>query len=343
MKRVLDLIGLNREAVLFDSRLYIFKAVLAIASGYIAGKALPLTRADMISVLLGVMYNLEPINILGIKGGIGQLIASTIGAACTGILMLVFGINVSTIAISMALTLLVSLKLNWRMVSPVAIFTCIYMTQFVQLDAAGNPSIWITYRLRIAALGLGIFIAIFYNFIFSFLYYRKIAYKRLQFAKGQLLNGLKYTQRQLNGQCEKNDREYITLFPAIFNDLDLIYSNISTMINEANYSFKLLHPEKLRTIQNILKYFRDINHLAYDINFVVCRGGKDSEFNNGGLEAIKACVRTLEKLDFTNCGDNLTLRHNTNKTLADYDTRINSNIDSIKGFIQLVLEEAKKL
>jgi hypothetical protein len=340
MKRLSSLLGLNREAILFDSKLYIFKAVLAIATGYIIGKALPLTRLDMISVLLGVMYNLEPINILGIKGGISQLIASTLGAACTGILILLFGINVFTISASMALTLLLSLKINWRMVSPVAIFTCIYMTQYVQLDAAGNPSIWLTYRLRIAALGLGILIAIFYNFIFSFIYYRKIAYKRLQFAKDQLLNGLVYTYELLESKCEKGEKEYITLFPSIFNDIDLVYSNISIMINEANYSFKLIHPEKLKTIQKILKYFRDINHLAYDINFVFSRGDEDSRFDSKGLELIKECIDNLKKLDFTNKEHSLEFIGKTNEKIG---TRINTNISSIKSFVELVLEENKKL
>jgi hypothetical protein len=342
MKRLSNLLGLNREAILFDSRLYIIKAVLAIAAGYIVGKALPLTRLDMISVLLGVMYNLEPINILGIKGGISQLVASTLGAACTGILILVFGINVFTISISMALTLLVSLKINWRIVSPVAIFTCIYMTQYVQLDAAGNPSIWLTYRLRITALGLGIIIAILFNYIFSFLYYRKIAYKRLQFVKDQLLNGLEYTERQLQGKCENEDQDYITLFPSIFNDLDLVYSNINLMINEVKYSFNLQHPEKLKTIQTILRYFRDINHLAYDINFIICRGAEDSRFHKDGIEVIRESIQTLKMLDFTNKEHNLGFISKAD-TNENTDTRINSNIYSIKYFIKLVLEENNKL
>jgi len=342
MKGLSNLLGLNRDAVLFDSKLYIVKAMMAIATGYVIGVGLPLTRLDMISVLLGVMYNLEPINILGIKGGISQLIASSLGAACTAVLIVFFGINAFVIAVSMALTLYLSLKINWRMVSPVAIFTCIYMTQYVQKDALGNPSIWLTYRLRIAALGLGVLIAIFYNFIFSFLYYRRIAYKRLQFTKDQLLNGLEYTQKQLEGKCDNQNREYITLFPSIFNDLDLVYSNISIMINEASYSFNLLHPEKLKTIQKILKYFRDINHLAYDINFVACRGYKDSKFDNEGIEVLKKCIQMLRRADFTVKVNNIELNYKRN-TSDKNDSRINSNINSISDYIELVLEEGRKL
>ncbi|ERI93036.1 hypothetical protein HMPREF1982_01857 [Clostridiales bacterium oral taxon 876 str. F0540] len=342
MKELSNLFGLNREAVLFDSKLYIVKAMMAIATGYVIGTGLPLTRLDMISVLLGVMYNLEPINILGIKGGISQLIASTLGAVCTAILIVFFGINAFVIAVSMALTLYVSLKINWRMVSPVAIFTCIYMTQYVQKDALGNPSIWLTYRLRIAALGLGVLIAIFYNFIFSFLYYRRIAYKRLQFTKDQLLSGLEYTQKKLKGKYDNENREYITLFPSIFNDLDLVYSNITIMINEASYFLNLLHPERLKSIQKILKYFRDINHLSYDINFVACRGYKDSEFDNKGIEVLEQCIKILKKADFTAKEHNVEIDYKRN-TDDQNGSRINSNINSISYYVELVLEEGKRL
>lgn len=343
MKGLSNLIGLKREAVLFDSRLYIFKSVLAIAAGYTVGMALPLTKLDMISVLLGVMYNLEPINILGVKGSIGQLVASTLGATCTGILILLFGINVFTVAISMGLTLYAALKINWRAVSPVAIFTSIYMTQYAQLDPYGRPSVWLTYRLRISALGLGIIIATLFNYIFSFLYYRKIAYKRLQFAKQQLIEGLNYTQRKLEGSCEKGDREYITLFPAIFNDLDLVYSNLIVMMSESRYSFNPLNQSKLNSMERILKRFRDINHLAYDINFVYCRGGKDSDFDENGLMVIEDCIQLLSSLDFAAGKQFLNISYRESLGTENSYTRINTNISSIKDIIKQVVEEAKVL
>lgn len=342
MRKLLNILGLKREAMLFDSKLYIIKAILAIATGYLIGKALPITRLDMISVLLGVMYNLEPINMLGIKSGVSQLIASTIGAACTAILILLFGINVFTIAAGMALTLFVSLKMNWRMVSPVAIFTCIYMTQYVQLDASGNPSIWLTYRLRVAALGLGVIVAILYNYLFSFLYYRKIAYKRLEFSKGKLINGLEYTQKQLEDGCQNQGQQYINLFPSIFNDLDLVYDNISIMINETKYFLNLLHPEKLKTIQKVLRYFRDINHLAYDINFTICSGFKENEFNNNSIELIKESIVELKKLNFAHGGyeERFIGKQHIESLL---NTRIDLNIKSIIDITENVIKEAKNL
>ena len=145
MIKFLNIFGFKKEAILLDSKLYIVKSMVAIATGYLVGSKMPIANLDMISVLLGVMYNLEPVNVSGIKGGLNQLLASSLGAACTGVLIFLFGINVYTIAFGMALTLYTSLKINWRMVHPVAIFTCIYMTQFIQVNEFMQPSIWLTF------------------------------------------------------------------------------------------------------------------------------------------------------------------------------------------------------
>ena len=231
-RRISKTLGLSQEAYLFDSPLYLTKSLLAIATGYIIGKQFPIAQLDMISVLLGVMYNLEPLNRTGVRSGVSQLIASTIGAAATGILVLAFGVNVFSISIGMVLTLYVCLKINWRLVSPVAIFTSIYMTQYIQVNEAGLPSIWLTFRLRIIALGLGVLIALFYNYIFSNLYYRKFAKKRLQYANEQVLNGLIYTAKVFQRTLPRGKRGYIQLFSQQMNDLDLVYSNIEALKTE---------------------------------------------------------------------------------------------------------------
>ncbi|WP_163193929.1 hypothetical protein [Clostridium thermarum] len=346
MEKLLSTLGLRKEAVLFDSKLYIVKSIAAIAAGYLIGMALPITRLDMISVLLGVMYNLEPINIIGIKSGVSQLVSSTIGAACTAVLILLLGINVYTIAISMALTLFVSLKINWRMVSPVAIFTCIYMTQYAQLNAAGEPSVWLTFRLRIAALGTGVVIAIIFNFIFSFFYYRSLAYKRLNFAKLQLINGLEYTQKQLKQSCQNRSRDYISIFSAIFNDLDLVYSNTTTMIKEARYSFRRLQIEKLETIERILQCFRDINHLAYDINFILCSHGGNPEEDEKASIILEQYVKVLKSLEIENSDipkETVSIEEPEDKDEGDVNKRIWINLSSIKKYIEMVRQEIMKL
>lgn len=344
MKKLPDIFGLSSEAILFDSELYIVKSVLAIATGYLVGKAMPITRLDMISVLLGVMYNLEPINIIGVKGGIGQLAASTLGAACTGILIAVFGINVITIAVSMALTLYVSLKINWRMVSPVAIFTCIYMTQFVQKDLAGNPSILLTFRLRIVALGVGVAIAIFYNYIFSFCYYRKIAFKRLEFARMQLLGGLEYTEKRLESPGDDKSREYVTIFPAIFNDLDMIYSNVELMISESRHSLRKLEAAKLTSILRILQYFRDINHLAYDINYTIFVGAQYQTLDDSILTDMRNCIDILKGISFT--GEKFSVMDLNNDIQINEKTdgnRIPADIYFIRKYVDMFVREVKEL
>ncbi|TFG83322.1 MAG: hypothetical protein E4G74_01385, partial [Erysipelotrichales bacterium] len=91
MKKILNIIGLKREAVLLDSWLYILKSMVAISIGFILGGLFSITRLDMVSVLLGVMYNLEAINVSGLKGGINQLTASALAAFCTGTLVYLMG------------------------------------------------------------------------------------------------------------------------------------------------------------------------------------------------------------------------------------------------------------
>ena len=301
MISLLKRFSLQKEALLLDSKLYIIKSALAVATGYIAGSNLPIVHMDMISVLLGVMYNLEPINVSGIRGGISQLAASAVGAFCTAVLISLFGINVYTIALAMALTIFVSLKMNWRMVSPVAIFTCIYMTQYVQLDAIGNPSVLLTFRLRILALSLGVSIAVFYNYIFSFFYYKKIAFKRLEFIKIQTLSGLDYIRPQLDGKT--GDSRNLSIYQGIFNDIELVSSNINTMMHETDKIHRSLDKRKLLVIIEIIDLLKKINHLVYDLNFTKTEYNKDNESSgkaySDASDALLVFREFLKDIDFS--------------------------------------------
>ena len=147
-------------------------------------------KLDMISLLFGLMLTLEPVTLTGVRNGLNQIYASSLGALSTAIILYCFGINIWTVAISIAFTLYVGLKINWREVSVVAIFTSIYMTQYVQNTAAGQPSIFLTFRLRILALGVGIVIAILFNFLFSLFSYRSMIYKRITFLLGSTISSL---------------------------------------------------------------------------------------------------------------------------------------------------------
>jgi hypothetical protein len=314
------MIGLNDEALLLDSRLYIIKAVFAVATGYLVGKSIPIANIDMISVLLGVMYNLEPINMLGIKSGISQLLASTLGAFATGVTIFFFGINVYTIGISIAFTLYIALKINWRMVSPVAIFTAIYMTQFVQSNSLGEPSVWLTFRVRIVALVTGVIIAIVFNFIFSFFYYKRILVKRVNFAKIRISKAFDTTIDNLNGNGEK--RGYIGIFPQIFNDLDMVYFNLLAMEKES--SLFNVSDENMENNKKAQQKLRDIAHLLYDINFSI------EEFDSSKKESISQILIKLKEL-FFNCDKEVTIYTGNDRV----DQNLNKIYNSIKDLYLL--------
>ena len=173
--------GLSEEAMLFDSPLYIVKGFFSVFTAYALFSQHPVVGKDMISVLFGMMMTLEPVNVSGIKTGLSQIKASVLGGLVTAIIVSILGVNLFTIALSVALTMYFALLMNWRFVSPVAIFTAIYMTQYIQLDAMGDPSMWLTFRLRMVALGSGIAIALLYNYLFSLFFYKAMVKKRLMF------------------------------------------------------------------------------------------------------------------------------------------------------------------
>ena len=60
----------------------------------------------MISLLFGLMLTLEPVTLTGVRNGLNQIYASHLGALSTAIIIYCFGINIWTVAISMAFTLL---------------------------------------------------------------------------------------------------------------------------------------------------------------------------------------------------------------------------------------------
>ena len=175
----LSSIAMPKEAKLLDSGIYIVKSILAIAVAYIIGKNLEFVSKDMLSVLFGLMLTIEPLNISGVRNGYQQILSSIIGAATTGIIVSIFGLNIFTISIPIGVTLYICIRLDWRAISPVAFFSAIYMTQYVQSADTLVESMALTFALRIAALSLGVIIAIIFNYLFSYIIYRKVLDKRV--------------------------------------------------------------------------------------------------------------------------------------------------------------------
>jgi hypothetical protein len=319
---LLNIIGLKKEAILLDSRLYILKAMCAISAGFILGHAFSVTRMDMISVLLGVMYNLEAINVSGVKGGINQMLASTLGALTTGLLVYLMGYDVTvlTVAIGMGLTLYIALKIDYRMVSPVAIFTSIYMTQFIQRDIAGDPSVLLTFQLRIAALGLGVLIAITFNYLFSFLYYRQIGKRRLEFAKLQSVIGLDKTLEELSSSgMDHNANNSVLTF--VFNDIEMVKSNVEAMMKETWLPFNRNEKKNLHVIYEIIKSLKIIMHLAYDINYTHFE--IKQSLSPTDIELLKNIIETFKTIDFT---DKEKKSYAMMNVIDSADSRISDNI-----------------
>jgi len=348
MEQIKKLIGLRKEAVLLDSGLYILKSMLAIGTGYIFGMMFDVTRLDMISVLLGVMYNLEATNISAVKGGINQLLASFLGAVTTGILVYFMGVNVFTIMLGMGLTLFIALKIDYRAVSPVAIFTSIYMTQFIQSDAMGSPSILLTIRLRMLALGLGVLIAIIFNFIFSFLYYRKITRKRLEFVRLKLNHIMSLTLDYLTDGDRTSGMNYNEPFSHIFADIEGVVKNIDALKKEPLIPLNVLEKRNLASAEEIIKRLKVMAHLAYDSCYT--KDTYKSIFRENELSAFAVFTDKLNAMSFLMPGDDsityMVHRSADMEDMEDMETgakRILENVDLIYTEFNTILDYQKKM
>lgn len=331
MKSLERILGLKKEAVLLDSWLYIFKAMCAISVGFILGRTFAITRLDMISVLLGVMYNLEPINVSGLKGGINQLFASTLGAIITGFLVYLMNYQISflTIALGIGLTMYVALKIDYRMVSPVTIFTSIYMTQLLQTNALGQPSVLLTFRLRILALGLGVLIAMIFNLLFSLLYYRKIGRKRVEFVKLQSTNAIKHTIQGLQNTDLIQSSEFV--LASVFNDVDMVKANIETMMKERFIPLNHKEKEELSDLLKVVMHIKNMTHCAYD-NLFIAHNLKE-EIDESDLIKMKEILNKLEEIDFLNKKESKSISDSLNTSY----TRMSQNVNLMTLECQSIL------
>lgn len=340
MQKNLKWLGLKREAFLLDSQLYILKGFIAVSVGYLIGMAFPITRMDMISVLLGVMYTLEPVNVLGLKSGINQMLAAALGALVTGFLIYLVGYQVSfmTVGLGIALTMYISLKIDYRMVSPVAIFTSIYMNLLLQKDALGNPSIWLTLRLRFLALGLGILIALIFNYLFSFLYYRKIGYKRLEFVRLHTVRGLIKTRELLAG--EKTGDAGLSVLAGLFSDVEMVKANLETMMAEKHHPLSNLERSKLDQLYRMVNALKNVVHLAYDCLYL--REISDFKVTSEDLKRLDRMIALLEPIDFMNL-KTLPLSVPQTEATPDKPSRFDDNLGLMSDQLNQLLGLAKDL
>lgn len=259
MIKTIKNIIMKREAVLFDAPLFILKSFIAVMLGFVFFNKNPLLGRDMISLLLGLMLTLQPVNVSGLKCGLDQIIASVIGGGITALIVIIGGINFITVPLAVAATLYITLRINWRSMSVIAVFTSIYMTQFIQLTTAGEPSMYLTFRLRLLSLGTGILIAVIMNFLFSLVFYRSMMRKRTVFTIEKLIEIItEFTNIAESGNSqdfESLEKKIIVLF----GDIDYIVGGLMDIKRK-----RTRDGEKDVFIRK-LKELRDINHLLLDL------------------------------------------------------------------------------
>jgi len=256
---------LSENARLFDTKEYVLKSFIAVVIAGIVGKNIPYVNKDMISLLFGMMLTLEPSNIAGVRSGLSQIKATVIGALVTGLVLMIGGYSIISMAIGITLTIYVCMLINWREVMVVAMFTAIYMTQYVQLDAMGHESELETIKLRLAALGSGIIIAFLVNFVFSIFGYRRMVNKRIYYVSKELCD----VSMQIRQALVKNDQEQIVQImnnlPDLFNTIDWI-TNTLVDVKKDQQRFKIIYSHfNADEFIQYSKTLRGITHVLYDL------------------------------------------------------------------------------
>lgn len=302
---IFSLVRLKKEAQLLDSKMFVLKTFIAISLAYIIGIMIPIVRKDMISVLFGLILTLEPVNTTGIKNGWNQITASFIGAISTALIIFAFGINFITVGLSVAITLYICILIDWKNISPVALFTAIYMTQNMQLGADGAPSIIKTIELRFFSLMFGVGMAILVNFIFSVFQYRFLTNKRIVFVMKRLLKDMERLKTDILSREKKNFHNTRQDLIVTSNDIEWIASLFSDMAKDAITRAKIANigMSEVKEKMEITNHLRVICHLLFDINYVLGDRIKDfDELNeiygyiNDALHMVMDNLGVLKRL-----------------------------------------------
>ena len=324
MIKIIKNIIMKREAVLFDAPLFILKSFIAIMAGYALFNNHPLIGKDMISVLFGLILTLQPVNVSGLKSGWDQVSASLIGGVVTSIIVLIGGVNFITVPLAVALTLYITLRINWRSMSVIAVFTSIYMTQFIQLTAGGDPSMLLTFRLRLLALGSGVLIAIIVNFVFSLIFYRSMVKKRTIFTIEKIIESIIELIKIIKSEDRDGYSGLEKKIVRLFSDIDYIVGGLMDL--------KRKNTKGGRTEIFIFKLreLRDINHFVLDIVMLAEEYSPEDNLVSE-LEFVASRLISLdEHIKSNNAGDWPTANyHGANKNII----RINNTLNKISAVL----------
>lgn len=300
---------LGENARLFDTKEYLFKTFVAVLIGAAIGGNIAYVSKDMISLLFGMMLTLEPVNMSGIRSGLSQIEATIIGAIVTGIVVAVFGYGIIATALGITVTLYVCMIINWRELMVPAVFTAIYMTQYVQMDRLGNESSIETIKLRLTALGTGVLIAFIVNFIFSLIGYRKMVNKRIYYISKELYDISFELKVAISHKSQEDVAVVMTKLPGLFNTIDWITGTLKD-VKKDQERFKIVY--RHFDVDKFLDYslsLRGIAHVIYDLCYRISIDPKDymqPEFVDsfheriGHFEAVKEAFNNHNEIPVAN-------------------------------------------
>ncbi len=268
IQSLFERLSLSPEARLLDTGGFILKAALAMLAAFWLGPMMPLANRDMISFLFAMMLSLEPVSTTGFKRGKDQFVATLIGGLVSGVIVAVVGINPMGLALSIAAILYLTLHRNWREISVVALFTGIYMTQFLQTDVNGLVDIPLTMLVRIVALTSGIAFAMVFNVLTSLLLMGGIPKKRLCFLTYRLSKHLERFILKLESGSPIVDSDHLTM-SNLFNDIDWTISLLSDLRADKLLKLGRLTPETVDEAIKKAKGLRTFCHYLFDLEIGV--------------------------------------------------------------------------
>lgn len=293
--KFLNYILINKEARLFDTMEFLLKTFIAVLLGYVLGMKIPFLSRDMISLLFGMMLTIEPVNMTGIKSGLKQVEATIIGAIITGMILALFGYNPWSAALAVTATLYVSLVIDWRSFSVVAVFTSIYMTQYVQLDALGHPSEIETFKLRMAALLTGVAIAFLVNFVFSLLGYKHMLEKRVYHLLDSLSLKMEAIISMIEHQQHEKASEIMTDFIDLLNNTQWIVTTINDFKSDPIVKRSAKNRSRLDKISMMADLIREMNHLSYDMCYCITKGDSFAQAD-GFATSYRGTITSMSSL-----------------------------------------------
>jgi hypothetical protein len=159
--------------------------------------------------------------------------------------------------------------INWRELMVVAVFTAIYMTTFIQINADGELSSIETIKLRLAALATGVLIAFIVNFLFSLIGYKKMVNKRIYYISRELYDvSLELKVALAHKSIEEVDG-VMGKIPSLFNTIDWITGTLAD-VKKDQEKFKIVY--RHFDANEFLDYsvaLRGITHVMYDLCYKV--------------------------------------------------------------------------